>query len=340
MRRWGLSVLAVLSLLIAAGVVLVILARRPLPLRRPVIIEVHRGEAFDVLAHRLAQRGIVSSWWLLDVLARLSGMARNVRHGQYRLRPGMNDWMLLERLVSNHVVLHRFTIIPGETFATLAVALGEDDNVRGRALLAHPRRLVALLGSHAPSPEGLFLPETYEFPRGTSVLSILRRAARRMQRTLLRLWKSRDPHLPLRTPYQALILASIVERESAYRPERPRIAQVFLNRLRLGMPLDSDPTVIYAMGDRYHYPLTAADLSFPSPWNTYLHRGLPPTPICNPSPDAIEAVLHPAPGRDLYFVVTNDGHHVFARTLAGQDRNIRRYEPRPSAPDHSGRSSP
>lgn len=316
----------------AGGAALAVLSLRPLPIRHPVLVLVHRGEPFDRLSHRLQARGIVRSWWVLDLVARINGAAERVRHGQYRLRPGMNDWTLLKRLSSAHVVLHRMTIVPGETFATLASALASDPNLKGRAILRHPRRLLRRLGSRAPSPEGLFLPQTYDFPYGTRVSALLARAYRRMRILLKTLWSGRAKGLPLTTPYQALILASIVERESSYRPERPKIAEVFLRRLKLGMPLESDPTVIYAMGARYRYPLTASDLSYPSPWNTYRHRGLPPTPICFPSRDALWAVLHPAPGRALYFVATQNGRHVFANTLAGQDRNIRRYEPQPAPP--------
>ena len=339
-RRRSLLLLALVVLvagLAAVGTVLV-LSFRPLPIRRPVVVLVRSGEPFDLLARRLEARGIVRSWRLLDFVARLGGSAKRVREGQYRLRPGMNDWVLLARLTSPHVVLHRFTIVPGESYRTLARALASDPNLSGRAILRHPHRLVRLLGSRASSPEGLFLPETYDFPYRTSVISLLERAYRRMHTLLEKLWRERNGGLPLATPYQALILASIVEKESSYRPERPRIAEVFLRRLRLGMLLESDPTVIYALGARYHYPLTASELSDPSPWNTYLHRGLPPTPISDPSPNALEAVLHPAPGRDLYFVATGDGRHVFARTLAGQDRNIRRYEPTAVAPPGGGKA--
>jgi UPF0755 protein len=326
--------LSLLLLGCAGAAVLAVLSLRPLPIRRPVLVLVHRGEPFDRLSHRLQARGIVRAWWLLDLVARIDGAAERVRHGQYRLRPGMNDWTLLSRLSSAHVVLHRMTIVPGETFATLATTLASDPNLKGRAILRHPHRLLRRLGSRASSPEGLFLPQTYDFPYGTRVTALLARAYRRMHVLLEKLWRGRGKDLPLATPYQALILASIVERESSYRPERPKIAEVFLRRLKLGMPLESDPTVIYAMGTHYRYPLTASDLSYPSPWNTYLHRGLPPTPICFPSRDALWAVLHPAAGRALYFVATRSGRHVFAATLAGQDRNIRRYEP-PAVPSAS-----
>jgi UPF0755 protein len=336
LRRAGVTLAAAVFVLALGGVAgFWALTHRSLPISRPVLVFVHRGEPFDLLARRLQARGIVRSWWILDLAARIDGAVAHIRRGQYRLRPGMNVWTLLTRLTSNHVVLYRFTIVPGETYRAMARALASDPILRGRKILNHPRRLLRRLGSHAPSPEGLFLPQTYDFPYGTSVSVLLARAYRRMHVLLQKLWKGRAQGLSLKTPYQALILASLVERESSYRPERPRIAEVFLRRLRLGIPLESDPTVIYAMGSRYRYPLTARDLSYPSPWNTYLHRGLPPTPICDPSRNALQSVLHPAPGRDLYFVVTRDGRHVFAKTLAGQDRNIRLYEP-PAAPSAGG----
>ncbi|MHB1543839.1 MAG: endolytic transglycosylase MltG [Gammaproteobacteria bacterium] len=305
----------------------------PLPIQHPVVLTVPRAETLHALSSGLAREGVLANWWSFDLLGRISGQGRDLQAGQYRIVPGMTETSLLRELVMGRVILYHLTLVPGATFADLRREIEADPDIRKPKVPLSASWLMAQLGHPGESAEGVFAPDTYFFPRGTSVPALLKRAYRRMQRILRVEWMSRAPDRMIQTPYEALTLASIIEKESAYRMERPRIAGVFIRRLTIGMPLQSDPTVIYGMGASYHGQLTAADLAIDSPWNTYLHRGLPPTPISYPSRNAIHAALHPLIGKDLYFVSMGDGRHIFARTLTAQNRHVERYlKP---APPHS-----
>ena len=332
----GLAVALIVTLIALTAIALVAFWQwtfAPLPIRHPVTIEIPRAETLHTLSRDLASAGILPDWWSFDLLGRISGEGRDLQAGQYRIIPGMTETSLLRTLVLGRVLLYRFTLVPGTTFAELRDEIEHDPEIRKPKGPLRASWLMARLGHPGESPEGVFAPETYFFPRGTSVPALLRRAYRRMQHILRLEWSSRAPDRMIKTPYEALILASIIEKESAYRAERPRIAGVFIRRLMLGMPLQSDPTVIYGMGASYHGTLTAGDLSIDSPWNTYLNRGLPPTPIAYPSRNAIQAALHPLLGKDLYFVSMGDGRHIFARTLAAQNRHVARYL-KPAPPHH------
>jgi UPF0755 protein len=324
--------------LLLAGFVVVLLAfagaaglwlwavNTPLDLPQAETVTLHRAETLDRLSHRLEARGILPEWWTFDLLGRLSGVARKLEAGQYRVQSGMSQVGLLRRLVAGRVILHRFTIIPGETFSELRAALIADPELQKPK---HHRFSASWtmeqVGHPNESPEGVFAPETYFFPGKTPVAALLARAYHRMADFLGGAWAHRERNPVIKTAYQALILASLIEKESAYRKERPEIAGVFIRRLELGMPLESDPTVIYALGPRFRGALTARDMAVASPWNTYRHRGLPPSPICYPSRNALLAALHPRIGRNLYFVAMGNGRHIFARTLSQQDRHIARY---------------
>ncbi len=298
----------------------------PIQLKHAETVTLHRDETLHHLSLRLQKRGILSHWWTFDLLGRLLGMARELQAGQYRLSPGMSQVGLLRRLVAGRVIFYRFTIIPGETFDELRAALIADPELQKPTHHAFSASwIMQMVGHPAESPEGVFAPETYFFPQKTPVSALLRRAYHRMADFLEKAWIHRERTPALKTPYQTLILASMIEKESAYRKERPKIAGVFIRRLTLGMPLESDPTVIYALGPRFSGLLTARDMAVASPWNTYRHRGLPPTPICYPSRNALLAALHPKIGRALYFVAMGNGRHIFARTLSQQDRHIARY---------------
>ncbi|MGH8162126.1 MAG: endolytic transglycosylase MltG, partial [Gammaproteobacteria bacterium] len=217
-------------------------------------------------------------------------------------------------------------IVPGEIFAQIRAGLESNpvfkDDLKGLSEAA----IMKQLGHSGERAEGRFFPQTYDFPRATADSRILARAYAAMKQHLDAAWKSRAPGIVLKTPYQALIIASIVEKETAVASERPRIAGVFERRLERGMALDADPTVIYGLGANYHGKLTRADMARDTPYNTYFHRGFPPTPICMPGEATIEAALHPAHGTALYFVAKGDGTHVFSATLAEQERMIRKYE--------------
>lgn len=303
------------------------LTRVPLPAAaNGVVFTVKRGESVERLAHRLATRGILMHAWELEVLARVLGDSGRVRAGEYRIEASMSVAGLLDKLVAGQVLMHSFTIVPGTTFHIVRARLEGDgafrDNIKG----LDPARIARLIGHPGISLEGRLLPNTYDFPRGTLATTILERAWTAMQQTLQRLWAQRAAGLPYTSSSQALIVASIVEKETARSSERPRIAGVFVRRLQRGMYLDADPTVIYGLGPTFNGIITRADLHRATPYNTYVHRGLPPTPICMPGVAAIRAALHPMPGKALYFVAKGDGSHVFSDTLAEQQKMIRKYQ--------------
>lgn len=290
------------------------------------VFMLRRGETIDELSARLASRGILREKWPLILLTRLTNQGRRIQHGEYQIKSHETLSGLLQMMVSGHVLLHEFTIVPGTTFKQMFHRLEEYTGVvhtlKG---LSQHQIMVHLDLVSKKSPEGLFYPNTYDFPNGTRDTQILMRAHRKMQEVLKRDWQSRATGLPFHSSYQALILASVIEKETSIPKIRERVAGVFVRRLRRGMPLDADPTVIYALGSAYHGYLTRQDMHVHSPYNTYRVRGLPPTPICMPSQSAIHAALHPHPGKSLYFVATENGTHVFSDTLTQQNAMIRKY---------------
>jgi UPF0755 protein len=234
---------------------------------------------------------------------------------------------LLALLSSGQVLLHSITFIEGSTFADIRNALLANDAVRNQNAERSDAEIMRALGQSDGHPEGRFFPDTYRFPRGTTDLELLSIAHRRMQDELRMAWEGRAPDLPLANAYEALILASIVEKETALERERAQIAGVFVERLRRGMRLQTDPTVIYGMGLGYDGNIRRADLSRDTPYNTYTRPGLPPTPIAMPSRESLQAAVHPDVSGALFFVATGlgDGSHYFSRTLAEHNLAVRRY---------------
>jgi UPF0755 protein len=285
-----------------------------------------QGESLAHISGALARRGVLEHAWDLRLLARIRGEASNLQAGEYQVKTDMTVAGLLHMLVAGKVVMHGFTIIPGHTFKAMFARLESDPVFKHDLHGLDPSEIMSRLGHADQKAEGRFFPQTYDFPRGTSDLKVLQRAYKAMHQHLEEAWKRRASELVLDSPYQALVVASIVEKETAVPSERARIAGVFERRLNKGMPLGADPTIIYGLGDNYHGKLTYKDMALDTPYNTYLHRGLPPTPICMPSPASIEATLNPAHGTALYFVAKGDGTHVFSDTLAEQQRMIRKYQ--------------
>jgi peptidoglycan lytic transglycosylase G len=274
------------------------------------------------LGRDLAARGVLRRPLYLRLLAYQRGDAGRLQAGEYLISPGVTPPRLLDLLISGRVIEHPITLVEGWTFAQVRLALGTAGWVRHTLDGVAPEQVMTLLGHPGIEPEGQFLPDTYCFPRGVTDLRILARAMQAMDRFLNGAWASRAPNLPLGTPKQALILASIVEKETGLASERPQIAGVFLRRLGLGMRLQSDPTVIYGLGEAFDGDLRRADLTHDTLYNTYVHGGLPPTPIALPGRDSIRAVLHPAAGDALYFVARGDGGHVFSADLAAHNRAV------------------
>jgi UPF0755 protein len=260
------------------------------------------------------------------ILGRELNVAGRLHAGEYALSPGLTPRELLRRMVAGEVVQHRLTIVDGWRFKQLRLALANETGLAQTLQGMSDEDIAQRLGIGMDKPEGWFLPETYAWVKGESDLDVLKRAHAAMHKALDRLWPARDTGVKLASPYAALILASIVEKETAQPSERPLIAGVFLRRLNIGMRLQTDPAVIYGVGDAYDGSLHRRDLESDTPYNTYTREGLPPTPIALPGLPALEAVLHPAASDALYFVARGDGSHEFSPTLEAHDRAVRKYQ--------------
>jgi UPF0755 protein len=285
------------------------------------------GSSFHEVSRQLAENGVISNARMLRGYARWTGQAGSIHAGEYRIRAGTTAAELLDQFTSGNVRLYSFTIIEGWNRWDLLAALHEHPYIAARMTDEDWPALLDELGAETANPEGLFLPETYHFPRNTSDRELLKQAYTLMQKALAEEWPGRDESSPAKTPYEALILASIVEKETARADERARIAGVFARRLDKRMRLQTDPTVIYGIGPAFNGNLTRRDLTTDTPYNTYTRGGLPPTPIAMPGRDAIRAALHPADGPELYFVATGlgDGSHKFSATKAEHDAAVAEY---------------
>jgi UPF0755 protein len=304
-----------------------------------VVFEIPAGSAFSTVSRDLAERGFIDHPDWYRWYARLLDKAGGVHAGEYLIEVGTTPAQLLEMFIAGDVQLYSFTIVEGWTFRELIAALTADGTVEVSIVYEDWPAVLESLSADAEHPEGLFLPETYRFPKGTTGVDILRQAYALMQQTLEEEWQDRDTNLPLRNGYEALILASIVEKETALATERPKIAGVFTRRLVQGMRLQTDPTVIYGIGVDFNGNLTRLDLRTDTPYNTYTRGGLPPTPIALPGRDAINAALHPAAGSELYFVATGlgDGSHKFSATKAEHDIAVQEYLRRQRASRNNSR---
>jgi UPF0755 protein len=321
--RIGAAVIALAVLAAGAGYgVLALNYRSAGPQARTVRLSVTTGETLAGAFDALAARGALRQPRAVELYLRLMGEQPRMEIGVYDIPAHASPAQIVRMFEAGQVVLDHITVIDGVTFADFLAELEADPDVTATLRGKSDAQIMAALGHPGENPEGRFFPDTYSFAPGTTDLTLLRVAYRKMSAELRRIWAHRSPGLPVHSAYQALILASIIEKETGLAGERARIAGVFVNRLRRGMPLQSDPTVIYALGKRYHGTLSAADMSVKSPYNTYLHSGLPPTPICLPSKAALHAAVHPANTRDLYFVATGKGGHVFSRTLARHDMQV------------------
>lgn len=294
--------------------------------QQAVDVNVMPGASLRTVAAELHRQGALPQPVDLVWLARLRGDAHALRAGEYLVPPGASVADLLDLLKSGKVVLHSLTLVDGWTFKQVMQAVDNNPALKHTLAGKNAAAIMAALGHAGESPEGRFYPDTYQFPKGTTDVAFLERAYRDMQSHLENVWQRRAPGLPYQTPYDALILASIVEKETAQPNERGEIAGVFVRRLQKGMRLQSDPTVIYGLGDNYTGKITYKDLRTDTPYNTYTRNGLPPTPICLPSLASLQAVLHPTPGDALYFVARGDGTHQFSATLAEQNAAVQKYQ--------------
>jgi len=298
----------------------------PLALSQPERLVVSQGDTLRSVAEGLRRRGLLAKpeYWLW--YARWEGNADHIQAGEYLLTPGITPARLLRSLSQGAVAQYAITIPEGWTFRQMLAALHQDDKLTHTLRGLDDAAIMERLGRPGEHPEGRFYPDTYFFSRGTTDLDLLRRAYAVMERRLKQEWLQRAPDLPYRTPYEALILASIIEKETAIPEERPLIAGVFVRRLQRNMRLQTDPTVIYGLGSDFDGNLRRRDLKRDTPYNTYLHKGLPPTPIALPGGASLHAALHPAPGDALYFVARGDGSHYFSATIEEHNAAVRRYQ--------------
>lgn len=292
-----------------------------------VTFEISSGSSFATVASDLMDQGIIDSDFWYRLYARQSGEAGGIQAGEYRLQPGATPRTLLEQFVRGSVRLYSFTIIEGWNHRDLLQALHASEAIVHSMTDEDWPAFLESLGATVTHPEGLFLPETYRIPRNTTDRQLLTQAYELMQNVLHEEWATRAEVVPVTTPYEALILASIVEKETARADERPRIAGVFARRLEKRMRLQTDPTVIYGIGAAFDGNLTRKHLRTDTSYNTYTRSGLPPTPIAMPGRAAINAVLHPAEGEELFFVATGlgDGSHKFSVTKAEHDAAVAEY---------------
>lgn len=269
---------------------------------------------------------IINDPWLFILLAKVKGVETRVRAGEYQIESGMTADDLLEKFTQGSAIQYSFTVIEGWSFRQMLAAIAEDPVIEHTLQGKSNQEIMALIGHPELHPEGMFFPDTYRFPKGTSDLDFLQRAFQVMQNHLTREWDQRDEDLPLKSKYDALILASIIEKETGAGFERPLISGVFIRRLKKNMRLQTDPTIIYGLGEEFDGDIRFRDLKKDTPYNTYLHAGLTPTPIALPGLEAIRAALHPAKTDALYFVSKGDGTHHFSATLDEHNTAVRRYQ--------------
>ena len=294
----------------------------------PVTLELRAGSSLKTVAAQLGAAGVLRQPELFVLYARLHGEAGNLKAGNYEFAHPLTPLSLLQRMTRGDVTQVSITFVEGWTFRQMRKALREHPQVRPETADLSEAEVLQKLGIPQPLAEGWFFPDTYHFSAGASDLAILRRAHQLMVRHLDQEWERRVPDLPLKSPIEALILASIVEKETGRAEERGMVASVFINRLRIGMRLQTDPTVIYGMGEAFDGNIRKRDLTTDTPYNTYTRAGLPPTPIAMPGLDALRATLNPASSDAMYFVARGDGTSKFSRTLAEHERAVTQYQRR------------
>ena len=291
-----------------------------------VDLSIEPGTPVRAVAQLVSEAGVDVNPTLLYWWFRLSGQARLIRAGSYEIEAGASARSLLQKLVRGEEALRAVTLVEGWNFSQVRAALAKAEQLKPEAKGLPDYMIMKVLGRPGLHPEGRFFPDTYTYAKGSSDLAVLKRAMRAMDRNLAAVWRQRSPDAPLKTPEQALILASIVEKETGRPGDRPMIAGVFANRLRIGMMLQTDPTVIYGMGDAFDGNLRKRDLQADTPWNTYTRPGLPPTPIAMPGKSALLAAVRPAASKALYFVARGDGSSEFSASLEEHNRAVNKYQ--------------
>ena len=286
------------------------------------------GSSLQAIATDLHAHGWLDSPWYFILAARFFGMAKEIKAGEYAIEPGTNTLQLLEQFVEGKVVQYSLTLLEGWSYEQVMIALRNSDKIVQTLEGKDGQVVMAMLNRPELNPEAQFFPDTYHFPSGTTDIEFLQRAFERKEKILNEEWQCRQQGLPYTSSEEALIMASIIEKETYTNEERARIAGVFVLRLELGMRLQADPTVIYAMGKNYNGNIRRKDLLIDSPYNTYRYAGLPPSPIASAGLESIRAALHPEKSKSLYFVSKGDGTHHFSSTLKEHNRAVFRYQRR------------
>jgi UPF0755 protein len=322
---WAIGMLLLLCALAAASVWWWL--DRPLPLAGPSVeLSIEPGTTPRDVAQGWVAAGVQAHPELLYQWFRWSGQARRIRAGSYEVEAGTTPRLLLAKMVQGDEALEKLRLGEGWTWRQVRAALAAAPSLKPLSQGLSEAQLMQALGDAATSAEGRFFPDTYAYSRGVSDLTVLRRAHAAMQRRLDAAWAQRGADTPLKSPEQALILASIVEKETGPKDDPGLIAAVFLNRLRIGMPLQTDPTVIYGLGEAFDGNLRKRDLQTDGAFNTYTRAGLPPTPIAMPGMASLQAVVKPTPSKALYFVSRGDGSSVFSDNLADHNRAVNKYQ--------------
>lgn len=318
--------LIMLTVLLGAAVV-AYFSSRPLTLpNTPYNFALQPGSSLKSVAHQLGTAQLLDQELIFVWLGRLSGKAGQIKSGEYVLNTPVSMWELLDIISKGQVSQSQLSVIEGWSFKQFRAAVNQNPGLRHNTLELSDAELLQRIGATETHPEGLFFPDTYYFAAGSSDVQIYKRAYETMQQRLTQAWERRDAGLPLATPYEALILASIVEKETGTPSDRDMIAGVFVNRLRKGMLLQTDPTVIYGMGDKFDGNIRRDDLHIDTQYNTYTRAGLPPTPIALPGVAALHATMHPAKTDALYFVARGDGSSQFSSNLAAHNRAVNKFQ--------------
>jgi len=325
MMRRLVTLLIVLVLFATAGLGYYVHYPLPLPVT-PFEFDLKQGSSLKSVAREMRQAGLLGRDWPFVWLARLRGKSAQLKAGNYSLDHAISPLELLEVITKGEVTQRQISIIEGWTFKQIRVTLNANPDITHDTLNLTDAEILQRIGATEAHPEGLFFPDTYYFAAGSSDVRIFKRAYQIMQQRLQEAWLERAPDLPLQTPYQALILASIVEKETGTPGDRSKIAGVFVNRLRKGMLLQTDPAVIYGLGDKFDGNLRKRDLLADTAYNTYTRSGLTPTPIALPGLAALQATLHPAQTDALYFVARGDGSSQFSATLEQHNRAVNRFQ--------------
>jgi len=312
---------------------------QPLAIDQDVIVfEIAPGSHIRSVAKKLSDRHLITDEWLFIILAKVDDVETKIKAGEYQIKKGTSVRELLHIFVKGRSVQYRQSIIEGRNFAEMLKDISNNDKLTHTLVHKTGEQIMAELGLPDVHYEGQFLPDTYAFLKGSSDLEFLKRAHKAMKITLAKEWEGRDKDLPLKTPYEALILASIIEKETGVAFERPLISAAFMTRLRKNMRLQTDPTIIYGMGKNYHGNIRYKDLREDTPYNTYVHKGLTPTPIAMPGLLSIKAALHPAKSDAIYFVAKGDGTHYFSKTLKEHNAAVRKYQLKGRAPKRKATS--